>query len=123
MPADATPPSDRRQDAGLAFDPTRGRLRLGTHTVTLAPGVDNRAVLVAYVEITARSRGDRVANLVEVRQRDIEALAAALDLDAGDLDAEIQGVLGASRAEALALVSRLKQSRVIGGITRAAVSP
>lgn len=106
----------------MVFDPARGRLKLGSFSVNLAPGVDNRAVLNAYVELTARSRGDRVANVTEVRQADVRALADALDLDAADLGTEIESVLGQTRAEALKVVLRLKETRTIGGISRAAIS-
>lgn len=116
------PPGERRHDRGLSFDPEQGRLQLGSYTRDLGPSFDNRAVLNAYVELTARSRMDRVANVVEVRSGDVAALAEALDLDASDLGHEIERVLGATRAEALQTVLRLKESRHIGGITRAAIS-
>ena len=116
------PPSERRHDRGLSFDPEVGRLQLGPYSRDLGATFDNRAVLVAYVELTARSRMDRVANVVEVRHDDVEALARALDLDADDLGHEIERVLGATRAEALQTVLRLKESRHIGGIARAAIS-
>lgn len=103
------------------FDPSCGRLQLGSYAKDLGSDFDNRAVLNAYVELTARSRGDRVANVVEVRQGDVEALAQALDLDAADLAAEVEHVLGATRAEAQKTVLRLKESRHIGGIAQAAI--
>jgi len=111
---------DRRTDAGLRFDPTRGRLRLGRFSVLVPPDAGNAAVLAAYVELAARARGDRIAHLVDVRHDDVEALARALDLDAADLAAQIELVLGASRAEAVRLIARLRESRVIGGIAKAA---
>ena len=114
------PPTDRRSEPGLQFDPATGQLALGTSTVAVPVGADNLAVLDAYVELAALSRGDRVAELFDVRQADVDALAAALDLDAADLALQIQEVLGASRAEAIRLVSRLRESRLIGGITKAA---
>lgn len=121
-PSQPSPPADRRHEVGLTFDPVAGLLCIGHHERTLAPGSSNRDVLVAYVELTARNRGDRVANVVEVRHADVEALALALDLDAADLGQEIEAVLGATRAEALKVVSRLRESRVIGGIAKAATS-
>lgn len=121
-PSQPSPPADRRHEVGLSFDPAAGLLRIGHHERTLAPGSSNRDVLVAYVELTARNRGDRVANVVEVRHADVEALAQALDLDAADLGQEIEAVLGATRAEALKVVTRLRESRVIGGIAKAATS-
>jgi hypothetical protein len=117
----STPP-DRRSERGLQFDPAAGELTIGSTTSVVPPGASNRVVLVAYVDLTARSRGRSVAEVFEVRQADIEALAAALDLDAADLAQEIQDVLGATRAEAIRLVSRLRESRVIGGITKAATA-
>lgn len=120
--ADRADRTDRRQEDGLAFDPATGRLRLGTHTRDLPAGAGNREVLDAYVELTAWSRGDRVAEVVEVRQADIEALAAALDLDASGLAEQVEQVLGATRADAQRLVARLRDTRLIGGITKAAIS-
>ena len=78
--------------------------------------------LAAYVDLAAHSRGRSVAELIEVRQGDIEALARALDLDAADLAQQVQDVLGATRAEAIRLVQRLRETRVIGGITKAATA-
>lgn len=111
---------DRRADPGLRFEPERGRLRLGRFSTSVPPGSSNAAVLKAYVELTARARGDRVAHVVDVRQADVDALAAALDLDADDLAGQVQLVLGTSRLEAARLVSRLRQTRVIGGLSKAA---
>jgi hypothetical protein len=115
-------PSDRRSERGLRFDRATGELVLGSTTSIVPAGAGNRVVLVAYVDLAARSRGRSVAEVFEVRQADIEALAEALDLDATDLAQEIQDVLGATRAEAIRLVSRLRESRVIGGITKAATA-
>lgn len=119
-PSRPTPAEDRRHEGGLAYDPVTGVLALGDHTRLLPDGATNREVLVAYVELTARCRGDRVANVVEVRHADVEALARALDLDAEGLGAEIEEVLGATRADAQKVVARLRESRVIGGIAKAA---
>ncbi|MGN6693158.1 MAG: hypothetical protein ACTHN0_03195, partial [Aquihabitans sp.] len=82
----------------------------------------NRVVLLAYVDLTAKRRNRSVAEVTEVRQADVDALAEALDLDATDLALQIEQVLGATRAEAVRLVSRLRQSRLIGGITKAATA-
>ncbi|HWJ98719.1 MAG TPA: hypothetical protein VNQ33_11210 [Acidimicrobiales bacterium] len=116
----AASPPDRRTEAGLGFDPEAGRLALGSESVVVPPGASNRAVLLAYVDLTAKRRNRSVAEVIEVRQADIDALAAALDLDAADLGRQIEEVLGATRAEAIRLVSRLRESRLIGGITKAA---
>lgn len=116
------PPFDRRTERGLRFDPEAGRLSLGSSTSIVPPGAGNRVVLAAYVDLAAHSRGRSVAELIEVRQGDIEALARALDLDAADLAQQVQEVLGATRAEALRLVQRLRETRVIGGITKAATA-
>jgi hypothetical protein len=117
-----TPPFDRRTELGLRFDPEAGRLSLGSSTSIVPPGAGNRIVLAAYVDLAAHSRGRSVAELIEVRQGDIEALARALDLDAADLAQQVQDVLGATRAEAIRLVQRLRETRVIGGITKAATA-
>jgi hypothetical protein len=121
-PIDDPTDRDRRHDEGLRFDAERGRLRLGRHAVELADDADNRAVLVAYVELTARSRHDRIANVVEVRQADVEALALALDVEAEDLAAQVERILGASRADAQRVVARLRESRLVSGIGRAAAA-
>lgn len=117
---DSAPTIDRRNEPGLQFDLVTGRLSLGSASVVVPPGASNRVVLVAYVDLTAKQRGRSVAEVHEVRQADVDALAVALDLDAEDLGAEIERVLGATRAEAIRLVSRLRESRLIGGITKAA---
>lgn len=113
-------PSDRRTQDGLSFDPESRWLSLGRFVQEVDVAGGNRAVLNAYVELTARSRHDRIANVVKVRDADIQALAAALDLDAGDLGAEIEAVLGASRAEAIKTITRMRESRLIGGLAKAA---
>ncbi|MCB0971595.1 MAG: hypothetical protein KDA97_08780 [Acidimicrobiales bacterium] len=118
--ADAT---DRRAAAGLRFDPSAGRLTIGEHALVVGSDAPNRAVLDGYVELAARARGDAVAHLVEVRHGDVEALAAALDLDADDLAIEIEGVLGATRTEAATLVARLRDTRLIGGLSAAVLAP
>ena len=114
--------SNRRHQPGLALAPDRSTLALGRHVVVLEPGADNGEVLKAYVELTARNRGDRVANVVQVRREDVEALAQALDLDAKDLGTQVERILGTTRAEAQQVVARLKESRTIGGIGRAAIT-
>lgn len=118
----SAPHTDRRTERGLRFDPGSGRLSLGSSTSIVPPGAGNRIVLAAYVDLAAHSRGRSVAELIDVRQADIDALAQALDLDASDLAQEVQDVLGATRAEAIRLVSRLRETRVIGGITKAATA-
>ncbi len=117
---DPVPATERRVEPGLQYDPASGRLTLGTEAVVLPPGAGNRAVLVAYVDLTAKRRGRSVAEVIDVRQADVNALAAALDLDATDLANQVEQVLGATRAEAIRLVTRLRESRLIGGITKAA---
>jgi hypothetical protein len=112
---------DRRQADGLRFDPLVGRLELGIHVRNLPPGAGNREVLDAYVELTAWCRGERVADVVDVRQADIEALAVALDLDAHDLGDLVQQTLGTTPADAQRLIARLREMRLIGGITKAAL--
>ena len=114
---------ERRRDAGLSYDPAQGRLCLGDASVTLTPGVGNKPVLCAYVELAAHARGGPVTEVVAVRQDDLTALASALDLDAADLAAQVADVLGANRADAAATVERLRTARVIGGITEAAIRP
>ena len=113
-------PSDRRGDDGLIYDPAEGLLELGALSVVLTPGSGNPAVLDAYVDLAGRCRGDRLSALVDVRQADVDALANALDLDAEDLTVQIEAALGASREEAIRLVTRLKEYRLIGGIAAAA---
>jgi hypothetical protein len=118
--AGSAPSSDRRTEDGLTFDPESRWLSLGRFVQEVDAAGGNRAVLNAYVELTARSRHDRIANVVRVRDADVRALAAALDLDADDLASEIEAVLGASRAEAIKTVTRMRESRLIGGLAKAA---
>ena len=61
-------------------------------------------------------RGDAGALDAATLRGRIEALAAALDLDAADLAHGIESVLGASRAQADELIARLKGTRTIGGL-------
>jgi hypothetical protein len=118
--ADRAPSSDRRTQEGLSFDAESRWLSLGRFVQEVPADGGNRAVLNAYVELTARSRHDRIANVVRVRDADVRALADALDLDADDLAAEIEAVLGASRAEAIKTINRMRESRLIGGLAKAA---
>ena len=62
------PSAERRVEPGLQYHPQGGRLTLGTEGVDLAPGAGNRAVLAAYVDLTAKRRGRSVAEVIEVRQ-------------------------------------------------------
>jgi hypothetical protein len=112
--------SDRRGDAGLRFDPASGHLTLGEHETALGSAWGNRTVLEAYVDLAARARGDRLTAMVDVRQADVDALANSLDLDADDLASLMEEVLGATREEAVKLVARLREYRLIGGIAAAA---
>lgn len=120
MSAAGSTPADRRTQQGLVFDPESRWLSIGRFVQEIGPGGGNRAVLNAYVELTARCRHDRIANVVHVRDSDIRALAEALDLKADDLAAEIESVLAISRAEALKTIGRMRESRLIGGLAKAA---
>lgn len=121
MPVPGSPtPDDRRTQQGLVFDPSSRWLSIGRFVQEIEPAGGNRAVLNAYVELTARCRHDRIANVVHVRDSDVQALAAALDLKADDLAAEIESVLAMSRAEALRTIGRMRESRLIGGLAKAA---
>ncbi|HRW36068.1 MAG: hypothetical protein KDB04_10280 [Acidimicrobiales bacterium] len=120
MPADGSSPADRRTQQGLVFDPESRWLSIGRFVQEIDPGGGNRAVLNAYVELTARCRHDRIANVIHVRDSDVRALADALDLKADDLASEIESVLALSRAEALKTIGRMRESRLIGGLAKAA---
>ena len=123
MTAAPLPPAgDRRRDGGLVHDPATGRLSLGGHDALPDPAGANRAVLVAFVELAARCRGDRVANLIQVRHEDAQALADALDLDAADLEAQIAEVLNQTRVQAQEVAARLKAARSSTGLGRAATA-
>ncbi|MEZ5139361.1 MAG: hypothetical protein R2711_11515 [Acidimicrobiales bacterium] len=131
MPADGSSPADRRTQQGLVFDPESRWLSIGRFVQEIDPGGGNRAVLNAYVELTARCRHDRIANVVHVRDSDVRALADALDLKADDLASEIESVLALSRAEALKTIGRMRsrassagwRRRPPGRSSRAASSP
>ncbi|MCU1371587.1 MAG: hypothetical protein JWO77_2781 [Ilumatobacteraceae bacterium] len=111
---------DRRAGAGLCFDAGFGRLSLGSTSIALPADAGNRVVLDAYVTLAARCRGDRIADLVEVRQDDIDALALALDLGADDLAQQVQDVLGATGEQAVRFVTRLWENRLVGGMAKVA---
>ena len=115
-------PPDRRNDDGLVYDAANGVLELGVFSTSLPPAHSNAEVLRAYIELAGRCRNERLSALVDVRQSDAYALCVALDLDAGDLAAEIEFILGASREQAYRLIERLKQNRVIGGVAAAATT-
>lgn len=112
---------DRRASDGLVFAPDEGLLSLGMIAVALRPDADNRTVLAAYVDLVERSRGDRPEEMVEVRNEDLDALVAVLDLDADDLIDSIAAILRADRERAVTLGSRLRQHRVVAGLAAAAV--
>ncbi|MCB1038553.1 MAG: hypothetical protein KDA94_03320 [Acidimicrobiales bacterium] len=120
MSSPGSPADDRRTQDGLTFDPESRWLSIGRFVQEVDPSGGNRAVLNAYVELTARCRHDRIANVVHVRDADVRALAQALDLKADDLASEIEAVLGESRAEALRTIARMRESRLIGGLAKAA---
>ena len=120
MRDDCSRQPDRRTEPGLRFDPSEGRLSVGTASVVVAPGSGNRAVLEAYVQLAASCRGDRVVDLVEVRQNDVDALSLALDLSAADLAEQIQVVLGADGDQAVRFVTRLWENRLVAGAAKVA---
>lgn len=114
-------PPDRRASDGLVFAPDEGLLSLGMTAVALPPDADNRTVLAAYVDLVERSRGDRPEEMVDVRNEDLDALVAVLDLDDDDLIDSIAAILRADRERAVTLGSRLRQHRVVAGLAAAAV--
>jgi hypothetical protein len=122
MSKSVAPVPRRRTASALTFDPRTRCLALGGHRRVVPVEAGNRGVLNAYIELLARSRGDKIANLGHLRQQDLAALADALDLDAAGLDAEVQAILGVERAEALRLATTMARSRRIGGLGAAAVA-
>ncbi|QXC60047.1 hypothetical protein KSP35_16990 [Aquihabitans sp. G128] len=116
------PEHDRRQDDGLVLDVEAGRLQLGAEAVDLPDGASNRTVLEAYVVLVERCRGDRPSAQAEVRDVDLGALADALDLDAADLAASIEAVLGADAAGARRLLDRLRDHRLVSGLAAVALT-
>ncbi|MBX3283890.1 MAG: hypothetical protein KF703_00960 [Actinobacteria bacterium] len=112
--------TDRRHADLLAFDPVARRLSIGSaHRVVPGSG-GNAAVLAAFVELVGSSRGVPPADLVEVRETDLDALCEALDLGAADLRDQLQARLGLSRVVSRQLITRLRQRRVLRGVAATA---
>lgn len=111
---------DRRLTDVLLFDPAERRLSLGATTRQVSVEGGNAAVLAAFVDLVGCSRGVPPADLVEVRESDLDALCEALDLDAADLRDQLQAVLGLSRVVSRQLITRLRQRRVLRGVAASA---
>ncbi|MCB1029800.1 MAG: hypothetical protein KDA95_00595 [Acidimicrobiales bacterium] len=114
-------PRDRRSDVGLVFDAATGWLSIGRLGQRIESPAGNREVLVAYLDLVARSRNGVVPDVLRVRDSDIEALSVALDLSASDLSEQIAEVLGGGQQEATELVSRLRESRLSSSLAKVAV--
>lgn len=112
--------TDRRVTDLLRFDPAERRLELGAVTRDVPAAGGNAAVLAAFVDLVGASRGVPPADLVEVRESDLDALCEALDLDAADLRDQLQAILGLSRVVSRQLVTRLRQRRVLRGVAASA---
>lgn len=112
--------TDRRLTDLLLFDPAVRRLSLGAVTRQVPAEGGNQAVLAAFVDLVGASRGVPPADLVEVRESDLDALCEALDLDAADLRDQLQEVLGLSRVVSRQLITRLRQRRVLRGVAASA---
>lgn len=111
---------DRRISEVLRFDPTERRLSLGAASRLVPVEGGNVAVLAAFADLVGGSRGVPLADLVEVRESDLDALCEVLDLDAGDLRDQLQVVLGLSRVVSRQLITRLRQRRVLRGVAASA---
>lgn len=112
--------TDRRLADHLVFDPEERRLSLGSGSRLVPAAGGNDAVLAAYVELVGLGRGTPPADLVEVRESDLDALCEALDLDAVDLREQLQAMLGLSRVVSRQLITRLRQRRVLRGVAATA---
>lgn len=112
--------TDRRLTDLLSFDPAGRWLSLGSTTRQVPVEGGNDAVLRAFVDLVGLSRGVPPADLVEVRESDLDALCEALDLDATDLREQLQAVLGLSRVVSRQLITRLRQRRVLRGVAASA---
>jgi transcriptional regulator with XRE-family HTH domain len=99
--------------AAASFDPLTGALSVGEHAATVpASGIDNDAVLRAYVVMVRRQRGLRESDDVRLRQDDLDALAEALDLDDDDLEDRLVRLIGLSRSHAAAVRAQLLRRRL-----------
>lgn len=112
--------TDRRLADHLVFDPEERLLSLGSGSRLVPAAGGNDAVLAAYVELVGLGRGAPPADLVEVRESDLDALCEALDLDAVDLREQLQAMLGLSRVVSRQLITRLRQRRVLRGVAATA---
>lgn len=112
---------DRRVDGDLVFEPDAGRLRLGGLEVELPRPAGNREVLQAYVELVSASRGAPPGSSLEVRSEDVAGLSTALDLDGSDLRVLIEEVLSTDTGQAVGLLIRLLQHRLVASAALAAV--
>ena len=112
--------TDRRLTDQLAFDPVERRLSLGPAVQVVPAAGGNAAVLEAFVALVGASRGVPPADLVEVREDDLDALCEALDLDSSDLRAQLQALLGLSPVVSRQLITRLRQRRVLRGVAASA---
>ncbi len=116
----APPTADRRHDLGLGYVFESRSLLLGSAVRVVPTEGGNRAVLEAYVSLVGQARGHRPASVGQVRASDLDALAAALDLDDEDIRTQVREILGTSPVETTRLLTRLRQRRFLAGVAAAA---
>lgn len=106
----------------VVYDESGNRLVMGHRSRHLPAEPTNRTVLERYVDLVGESRGGRMIDTLHLRDEDIDALSQALDLDAAQLVAEIEAVLGATPDEARGLLARLREHRLTVGVAVVAVT-
>lgn len=88
-------------------------MRVGDAIVPIAPEAGNESILNIYIELVRRQRGLAAADAFELRLADIAALAPVLDLDDGELHAQLVRIVGLSIGTARRVHAELLRRRVL----------
>jgi transcriptional regulator with XRE-family HTH domain len=97
----------------VRWDAAGSSLVLAGERVVVAPADGNVAVLRAYVELVTTARTMPPTGPWELRNDDLDVLAALLDVDARDLDGDLAAVFALDAESAVALGGRLRRHRVL----------
>jgi hypothetical protein len=108
----------------VRYDRSSHLLTVGEHTAVLEPSADgdgNEAILRTYLELVARARHVVLGSGMQLRNDDIQALAALLHEDDVDLDRRLSRMLGVSLPEATEVRARISRHRLLIGAASLAV--